>query len=201
MIRSSRKIHKYLSLAISVQLLLWTISGIYFSFNKIEDVRGSQYLRTTEVVETPKGNKVEPQKALLIVADKTFLKPLSVIEITEDKAGSEYRGRSLPLYMIETINEESEEINVYLDPFSEEIVAIRSNQWRIWDFMWGIHIMDWNERDNIGNVFLKIFSILALLSALNNARIEKIFKKTLPMLSLSFQSMMCIPHIKSHILH
>ena len=167
LIRSSRKIHKYLSLAISVQLLLWTISGIYFSFNKIEDVRGSQYLRTTEVVETPKGNKVEPQKALLIVADKTFLKPLSVVEITEDKAGSEYRGRSLPLYMIETINEESEEINVYLDPFSEEIVAIRSNQWRIWDFMWGIHIMDWNERDNIGNVFLKIFSILALLSALS----------------------------------
>ena len=69
--------------------------------------------------------------------------------------------------MIATINEESEEINVYLDPFSEEIVAIRSNQWRIWDFMWGIHIMDWNERDNIGNVFLKIFSILALLSALS----------------------------------
>jgi len=156
-----------LGLAISVQLLLWTISGIYFSFNKIEDVRGSQYLRTTEVIETPKGNKIEPQKALLTVADKTFLKPISVVEITEDKAGSEYRGRTLPLYMIETINEESEKINVYLDPFSEEIVAIRSNQWRIWDFMWGIHIMDWNERDNISNVFLKIFSILALLSALS----------------------------------
>ena len=167
LVRSSRKIHKYLSLAISIQLLLWTVSGIYFSFNKIEDVRGSQYLRTTEVIETSKGNKIEPQKALLIVTDKTFLKPISVVEITEDKAGSEYRGRSLPLYMIETINEESEEINVYLDPFSEEIVAIRSNQWRIWDFMWGIHIMDWSERDNIGNIFLKVFSILALLSALS----------------------------------
>ena len=146
---------------------MWTISGIYFSFNKIEDVRGSQYLRTIEVIETPKSNKIELQKALLIVADKTFLQPISVVEITEDKAGSEYRGRSLPLYMIETINRESEEINVYLDPFSEEIVAIRSNQWRIWDFMWGIHIMDWNERDNIGNIFLKVFSILALLSALS----------------------------------
>jgi len=33
--------------------------------------------------------------------------------------------------------------------------------------MWGIHIMDWNERDNIGNLFLKAFSILALLSALS----------------------------------
>ena len=30
-----RKIHKYLSFFISLQLLLWTISGIYFAFNKI----------------------------------------------------------------------------------------------------------------------------------------------------------------------
>ena len=31
-----RKTHKYLSFFISIQLLLWTISGIYFSFNKID---------------------------------------------------------------------------------------------------------------------------------------------------------------------
>ncbi|HIB75837.1 MAG TPA: hypothetical protein EYO56_08235, partial [Gammaproteobacteria bacterium] len=39
-----RLFHKYLSLVISIQLLLWTISGIYFAFNKIELVRGEQYL-------------------------------------------------------------------------------------------------------------------------------------------------------------
>ena len=167
MIRSSRKIHKYLSLAISVQLLLWTISGIYFSFNEIEDIRGSQYLKEIKAVETFKGNKIELEQALLIVTDKTFLKPISTIEITDDKAGSEYRGRSLPLYKVETIDEDNKKINVYLDPYSEKIVATRSNQWRVWDFMWGIHIMDWNERDNIGNIFLKIFSILALLSAIS----------------------------------
>ena len=164
---SSRKIHKYLSLAISVQLLLWTISGIYFSSNKIEEVRGSQYLKTVAVKEVPKTQKIEPQKALSLVQNKTFLKPSSVTEITEDKPGSEYRGRSLPLYKIEALNDAQEEINVYLDPYTEEIVAIRSNQWRIWDFMWGIHIMDWNERDDIGNIFLKLFSILALISALS----------------------------------
>ena len=71
------------------------------------------------------------------------------------------------MYKVETIDEDNKKINVYLDPYSEKIVAIRSNQWRVWDFMWGIHIMDWNERDNIGNIFLKIFSILALLSALS----------------------------------
>ena len=101
------------------------------------------------------------------MAQETFLKPESVIEITEDKSGSEYRGRSLPLYKVESKNQGNEKINVYVDPFSKKIVAIRSTQWRIWDFMWGIHIMDWNERDNIGNLFLKAFSILALLSALS----------------------------------
>ncbi len=44
-----RKLHKYVSLAVSLQLLLWTISGIYFSFNKIENVRGEQYYKTQEV--------------------------------------------------------------------------------------------------------------------------------------------------------
>ena len=167
LIRSPRKIHKYLSLAISAQLLLWTISGIYFSFNKIEDVRGSQYLKPKEVIETTKGIKLEAQQALTLVVEKTYLTPKAVIEITEEESGAEYRGRSLPLYKIETISEDSKEINVYVDPFSKEIVAVRSNQWRIWDFMWGVHIMDWDERDNIGNIFLKIFSILALLSTLS----------------------------------
>ena len=41
-----RNIHKYLSFFISVQLLLWTVSGIYFAFNKIELVRGEQYRLT-----------------------------------------------------------------------------------------------------------------------------------------------------------
>jgi hypothetical protein len=33
--------------------------------------------------------------------------------------------------------------------------------------MWGLHIMDWQERDNIDNLFLKVFSILALISAIS----------------------------------
>ena len=44
-----RKIHRYLSIFIAIQLLLWTISGIYFAFNKIELVRGEQYRKPLEV--------------------------------------------------------------------------------------------------------------------------------------------------------
>ena len=51
--------------------------------------------------------------------------------------------------------------------FSLEITAVRSLQWRIWDLMWGFHIMDWQTRDKINNIFLKIFSILALVSSIS----------------------------------
>ena len=163
-----RKLHRYVSLAVSLQLLLWTISGIYFSFNKIEDVRGEQYYKTAEVEEvaTPTNiKKVSKEFAFNVIEEETLLIPFRMEIIEEAKAGSEYRGRDLPLYKVTAENEKGEEINIYQNPYTGEILAIRSQQWRIWDLMWGLHIMDWNERDNIGNIFLKIFSFIALFTA------------------------------------
>ena len=200
-----RKTHKYLSFFISIQLLLWTISGIYFSFNKIELVRGEQYLKIVEKpinlgvlnFNTPYSEKVsiinrlgkeivivssrESKKyldkngnpldklssleAVESVKSQTTLLPFQAIEITDNKSGSESRGRPLPIYKVESRNIENDDINVYVNIYSGEIMAIRSPQWRIWDLMWGFHIMDWNERDNINNLLLKIFSILALVSS------------------------------------
>ena len=37
----------------------------------------------------------------------------------------------------------------------------------MWDFLWGLHIMDYRERENINNILLKIFSFLALFSSLS----------------------------------
>ena len=59
-----------------------------------------------------------------------------------------------------------ESINVYLNVYTGEVEAVRSVQWRIWDLMWGFHIMDWKTRDDIDNLLLKIFSILALISSI-----------------------------------
>ena len=202
-----RNTHKYLSFFISIQLLLWTISGIYFAFNKIENVRGEQYRlqspsnhsfkniefeipeATSAVVKKrldktiiaastnagmryfdEAGNplkKISSDEAKQIVAKNTLLNPIAVEEINESKKGSEYRGRQLPIYKVITRNVNDKEVNVYLNIFSGDIVAIRSAQWRIWDLMWGFHIMDWQERDNIDNLLLKIFSILALISSLS----------------------------------
>jgi len=200
-----RKTHKYLSFFISIQLLLWTISGIYFSFNKIELVRGEQYLKIVEkpinlgvlnfntpysekvsiinrlgkeiVIVSSRGSKkyldkngnpldkLSSLEAVESVKSQTTLLPFQAIEITDNNSGSEFRGRSLPIYKVESRNIENDDINVYVNIYSGEIMAIRSPQWRIWDLMWGFHIMDWNERDNINNILLKIFSILALVSS------------------------------------
>tara|TARA_Y100001970_G_scaffold52309_1_gene66079 strand:+ start:1540 stop:2082 length:543 start_codon:yes stop_codon:yes gene_type:complete len=165
-----RKFHRYISLLIAVQLLLWTISGIFFSFNKIENVRGEQYrVAETEspIVNRLKLDKLDVKSAMQIIEERTTLKPQTIEIIEESKRGSEYRGRKLPLYKVVSLSNEGKEINVYQDPFSGEIVAIRSTQWRIWDLMWGLHIMDWVERDNIDNLMLKIFSFIALFTSIS----------------------------------
>lgn len=174
-----RKFHRYISLLIAVQLLLWTISGIYFSFNKIENVRGEQYLvAETKAVNERKENikKLDFESAQKIVQEKTILTPRSIEVIDEIKRGSEYRGRELPLYKVISVSEDGEEINVYQNPFTGDIVAIRSPQWRIWDLMWGFHIMDWIDRDNIDNVLLKIFSFIALFTSISGVIL--FFKKS-----------------------
>ncbi len=200
-----RVFHKYLSLIISIQLLLWTISGIYFAFNKIELVRGEQYIikdkpssieinnlnissnvKNIEIFKRLNqwvvkaemdagfkyqdllGNEVyelSPNEAIEVVKLKTILSPIDAIKINESSARSEFRGRSLPIYKIKT--DSSDDTNVYVDVMSGKIVAIRSDSWRVWDFLWGAHIIDYRQRDNINNILLKIFSILALLSSLS----------------------------------
>ena len=71
-----RKFHKYISLLIAIQLLLWTLSGIYFSFNKIENVRGEQYLIAeveTSIADKQKVEKLGFESAMQIVKDLSLI--------------------------------------------------------------------------------------------------------------------------------
>ena len=110
--------------------------------------------------------KLSYEQSREIVKTMTSLTPTNVYEINQKVAGAEYRGRELPLYRITSYDKNNEEINVYLNPYSGKIEAIRTLSWRIWDFLWGLHIIDWSERDNINNIFLQIFSLLALVSSI-----------------------------------
>ena len=148
---SIRKIHRYLSIFIAVQLLLWTISGIYFAFNKIEMVRGEQYRLPLEIeyrifkrlgqaiIETndngvktysthPENSAVNilsAEEAMTIAKETTSLNPVSVSLIEKAERGVEYRGRRLPIYKVSTDTDDG--INIYVDSMTGDIAAIRSD--------------------------------------------------------------------------
>ncbi len=39
-----RKIHRYLGLAIGIQFIMWTLSGLYFSWTDLDEIHGDPYL-------------------------------------------------------------------------------------------------------------------------------------------------------------
>ena len=56
--------------------------------------------------------------------------------------------------------------HVYVNRDSGEIEAVRTRWWRIYDFMWGLHIMDLQTREDSHNPFVIVFGSLALIGAL-----------------------------------
>jgi PepSY-associated TM region len=57
-------------------------------------------------------------------------------------------------------------LNVYVDAETGEILAIRSRQWRWFDFMWGLHIMDLETREDTHHPLLMGSALFGLLSVL-----------------------------------
>ncbi|HVF36612.1 MAG TPA: hypothetical protein VNA29_01560 [Sphingomicrobium sp.] len=50
----------------------------------------------------------------------------------------------------------------YVDGGSGEIIARRTAWWRIYDFMWGLHIMDLEGREDTNNPWVVSFGLLSL---------------------------------------
>lgn len=55
---------------------------------------------------------------------------------------------------------------VYVGRDSGEIEAVRTRWWRVFDFMWGLHIMDLQTREDTHHPILILFAALALVSTL-----------------------------------
>lgn len=58
--------------------------------------------------------------------------------------------------------DDSDNTVLYLDPDSGALRAVRTDIWRIFDIMWMLHIMDYDDRSDISNPLLISFSIASL---------------------------------------
>ena len=203
--RKLRRWHRLVALVTSCQLLLWTLSGLYFAFIDIDYVRGHQFKRspsaaqldlsslatgvvsakkvviqerlTSELivgVQTDDGIQwldaqgasvaaLTGEQALMLGAERTLMEPDQVEWIDIDMPGSEYRGAPLPLWRLWRAADPNRV--AYVDAMSGEVAVVRHDAWRWWDFLWSLHIMSYEDRDTIGTWLLRIFSLLALATA------------------------------------
>ncbi len=53
--------------------------------------------------------------------------------------------------------------SLYLHPVSGQLMSVRSDLWRIFDFFWMLHILDFEEREDFNNPLLISASVVAWL--------------------------------------
>lgn len=75
----------------------------------------------------------------------------------------EYRG---PLPAWRVAFPDTDETSVFVAAETGQITAVRTSNWRVFDFFWGLHIMDWTERDNFNTWWLLAFAIGGLVLGL-----------------------------------
>jgi hypothetical protein len=212
-----RKTHRYVALIVSLQLLAWTIGGIWFTWNDIDDIHGD-YLRILDKPEIAQA-QISTQTAIDNISDFKRLESINVINflkqpayrikynrdklvlvnaitgsiipditksqaidiakentnfeaeiatiklVTETNSHHEYRGKALPAWAITYDYPESP--TFYVSTKLGTLTSVRHTSWRIFDFLWMLHTMDYLGRDDFGNWFIKIFSLIALVTAIS----------------------------------
>ncbi|MEZ5471528.1 MAG: PepSY domain-containing protein [Marinicella sp.] len=81
-----------------------------------------------------------------------------------DEVPTEARGRKAPLWQVQLDGPENPRI--YISTSTGEIVAKRTDRWRLFDFLWMLHIMDYDERENFNHPLLYITAFSALIFTL-----------------------------------
>ncbi|PHQ28754.1 PepSY domain-containing protein [Leeuwenhoekiella nanhaiensis] len=204
-----RKIHRYLGLFIGIQFIMWTVSGLYFSWTDIDEIHGDHFRQ--EVSKTAFGELISPaaldstlkisslalreinskpyywinnsslydaqtgslkdgitpEEALNIAAlhIKPELKVAGIEKIEATDAHHEYREKLLPAYVVSYEGDDA--LKAYISVADGTFQTVRHRDWRWFDFLWMTHTMDYEGRDDINNLLLRIFSVLGLVTVLS----------------------------------
>ena len=87
------------------------------------------------------------------------------VSLIESNPPTELQTRALPLWRVDF--DDVWNSSFYVDPSSGEFTTRRHTLWRVFDFLWMLHVMDYEERENINNSVLRIFSVLGTLMGLS----------------------------------
>lgn len=93
--------------------------------------------------------------------------PIKDVRLYQDEAPAEMSPRHLPMWRVDF--DAPLAPSLYFSATTGELVGKRHHGWRLFDFLWMLHIMDYAERENIHNNLLRIVSLVSLLLALTGA--------------------------------
>ncbi len=108
------------------------------------------------------------ESAVRDLAQSILIEPAQIVSaelLDAVPADSEIRGHQLPVWRVSF--EKPESLNLYFDPWTGELLARRTVRWRLFDFLWMLHIMDFEARDDFNTPLLQSAAALGLLVALS----------------------------------
>lgn len=100
--------------------------------------------------------------AIANAAWKSTEKPVSMASRVTSES-PEYRA-ALPAWRIAYSDRDATSIFVAAD--TGKITAVRTGTWRLYDFFWSLHIMDWKNHENFNTWWLLAFAIGGLILGL-----------------------------------
>lgn len=118
--------------------------------------------RTGAVLPAPTAPQAE---AVARAAWRGSGRPATTVERIE-RASPEYRG-TLPAWRVAFADPDATRVFVAAD--TGRIAAVRTGTWRLYDFFWGLHIMDWQGHENFNTPWLLAFAIGGLALWLGGA--------------------------------
>ncbi len=206
----ARKTHKWLGLLIGLQVVIWSLSGLYMTVIHIDMIHGDHLIRQTPPKITDAGDLMDPlgiattnelqtirltwvrnqpayvlksetgemvveartgrpvasstESEIRAIAKSTYTgnDPIASARLITEIPG-EIRGRKPPLWRVEFA--QWNKPTLYFSPATGELVSRRHELWRVFDFVWMLHIMDYDERENVNNTLLRAFTWGAVLMA------------------------------------
>lgn len=205
-----RKSHRYLGIFLGIQFLMWTASGLYFSWTDIDEIHGDHFknmeyqspefsglmapseldvdggIRSIEIRDianapyywinnshlynatdgTPK-QSINQDEALYVARQyiKKGLEVTGVRLIEKTDSHHEYREKLLPAYVI--TYKGAENLKAYVSAVDGKFQTVRHRDWRIFDFLWMTHTMDYEGRDDFNTTVLRAFSLMGLITVLS----------------------------------
>ena len=152
------------SLIASASAPVETVSFVMLGERPVAQVKTAEGLRLFDAASGVALPPVDAMVAHAIARDawKASAKPDA--KVTRVIAESpEYRG-ALPAWRVAFAD--PDHTSVFIAAESGKIAAVRTGTWRLYDFFWSLHIMDWKNHENFNTWWLLGFAIGGLLLGL-----------------------------------